>query len=140
MRNRTNGVRPVSLVLATALGLSVCTSGMSAADAPGISADQRTLRTEAAKFNQTMAVPAIIGALTGATLGAVLCRNKAACAAGGAAAGGALGGGAGYLVARQNTQAASHEEALRTRTAAAGEDIDRFNRVIAATNKVISQH
>jgi len=134
-------VHPVSLILAAMLGLSACAGSTSTADTPGLSAEQQTLRTEASKFNQTVGVPAILGVLAGATLGAVLCRdNKAACAAGGAAVGGAIGGGAGYLVARENTKAASQEEALRVRTAAAGEDIDRFNRVIAATNKVITQH
>jgi chromosome segregation ATPase len=83
----------------------------------------------------------VLGALTGAALGAVLCKkNKAACAGGGAAAGGLLGGGAGYLVAQKNTQAASREDAIRIRTQAAEEDIAHFDRVIAATNGVIAQH
>src|SRR4051812_46216615 len=100
MRKKLCRVRALPLLLAATVPLGACAGG-SAADTAGLSPDEQKLRTEAASFNQTVAVPAVIGALTGATLGAILCKkNKAACAGGGAAAGGLLGGGTGYLVAQ----------------------------------------
>src|SRR3954468_4595368 len=128
-----------SCLVATTILLGACTTGTSGPDPPGLSAGERTLHKEASNFNQTVAVPALLGAAAGAGLGAALCKkNKAACAGGGAAAGGLLGAGAGYLVAQKNTQAASKEEALRIRIAAAQEDITRFDKVIAATDGVIT--
>jgi hypothetical protein len=128
-----------SCLVAITLLLSACTTGTSGPDPPGLTAGERTLHKEASNFNQTVAVPALLGAAAGAGLGAILCKkNKAACAGGGAAVGGLLGGGTGYLVAQKNTQAASREQALQARIKGAREDVAHFDRIIAATNGVIA--
>lgn len=133
--------RVVALTLAATVGLSACASSTPSADAPDISENQKTLRTEASRFNETVALPAVIGAVGGAVLGGLLChKDRAACAGGGAAAGALIGGGAGYLVALQNEKFANREEELRARTNAAKQEVERFDRVIAATNGVITEH
>lgn len=138
----SEGPRAVVLILAAVVGFSACAGGRPASsDAPDISQNQKTLRTEASRVRETVSVPAVIGAVGGAVLGGLLCdKEKAACAVGGAAAGGLIGGGAGYLVALQNEKFANREEELQARTNAAKRETERFDRLITATNGVITEH
>jgi uncharacterized protein YukE len=122
--------------------LTGCTSSKPSGDnAADVSQNQRVLRTEASKFNETVAAPAVIGAVGGGVLGGLLCKkNKAACAAAGAGAGALIGGGAGYLVALQNEKFANREAELRARSDAATAEAERFDGLINATNNVIAEH
>jgi outer membrane lipoprotein SlyB len=91
------------------------------------------LRSGASKFNETVAVPAVIGAVGGGLLGGLLCdKKRASCAVKGAAAGALLGGGAGYLVAVQNEKIANREAEWRARNDAAKVEVERFDQVINA--------
>ncbi len=138
MNTRRNIYCPVALVLTMQQALCGCSA--TSADAPGLTQSEQALQTETRQFNETVAVPAVLGALAGAALGGILCKNnKAACAAGGAAAGGLIGGGAGYVVATQNRKFSNQEEELRVRIEAAKQEAQHYDRVIAATNQVIAE-
>lgn len=130
------------LSLAAAASLLGCARSTPSGElAPDISDNQRVLRSEASKFNETVAVPAVIGGVGGGVLGRILCdKKRAGCIAKGAAVGALLGGGAGYLVALQNEKFANRESELKARSDAARAEAERFDEVINATNNVIIEH
>lgn len=131
----------VGLILCTGVLAGCASSAPSEGVSPDISGSQRVLRSEASRFSETVAVPAVIGAVGGGVLGGLLCEKKrAGCAAKGAAAGALLGGGAGYLVALQNETFANREAELRARNNAARAETERFDQIINATNSVIMEH
>jgi hypothetical protein len=131
----------VGLILASGVLTGCASNSPSGEHSPDMSDNQRVLRSEASKFNETVGTPAVIGAVGGAVLGGLLCKkNRAACAAGGGAAGALIGGGAGYLVALQNEKFANREAEVRGRSNAAKAEVERFDQVISATNNVILEH
>ncbi len=121
-------------------GLAACQSpGFSSTDA-NLTPAQRELRAEAERFNQTVAEGAVVGAIGGALIGALVSNNRLAGAAIGAAAGAAVGAGAGYFVASQNEQYASSEDRLNAEISAARQDVLRYQRAVASTQRVVDQH
>lgn len=120
------------------IGLQATTAVTPAVAGMRMSAAQSQLREEAARFNQTVATGTVAGAGVGALAGYLICGRD--CAAIGAVVGGVAGAGAGNYVAAQNQQAASAEVALQNRVAGAEQEIQRFERTIAATKNVIADH
>lgn len=135
-------MRGLALALIVSLGVAGCaTGGRNSADDPNLTPQQRQLRTEAARFNQTVGEGALVGALGGAALGALLGGDDPlAGAAIGAAAGAAVGAGAGYLVAAQQEQYASAEARLNAQIEAAQRDAARYRTIVDTTRAVVNSH
>ncbi len=128
------------VIVAVALGACATSRGFNSGDA-GLTPEQRALRTEAERFNQTMGEGAVVGALLGAGIGALAGRrNPLAGALVGAAAGAALGAGAGYLVAAQNEQYASSEQRLNAQIGAARQDVARYQTAAINAQRVADMH
>lgn len=124
-----------------ALALGGCANSDFHADDPNLTPEQRTLRQEAQRFNQTIGEGAVIGAVVGAAAGALLMpRNPIAGAVVGGVAGAALGGGAGYLVAVQNRSYANREDRLRAGIEASRQDVARLQNVVTANQRVVTMH
>lgn len=134
-------MRGLALALVVSLGVAGCATGGNSANDPNLSPQQRQLRTEAARFNQTIGEGALVGALGGAALGALLGGDDPlAGAAIGAAAGAAVGAGAGYLVAAQNQDYASAEARLNAQIQAAQQDAARYRTIVDTTRAVVNSH
>ncbi len=134
-------IRRLVWSLVVIFGASACqTAGGGSANDPNLTPAQRELRAEADRFNQTVGEGAVIGAIGGALLGALVSDNRATGALIGAAAGAAVGAGTGYFVASQNQQYATREQQIRAQIQAAQQDVARYGRVVASTQRVVDQH
>ena len=145
IRNRIAGpLRGAALVLALSMAVSACTTSGGRGDGVGdasLTPEQRQLRAEADRFNQTIGEGALFGALGGAALGALLGGDDPlAGAAVGAAAGAAVGAGAGYLVAAQNESYATEEARLDAQIQAARRDAARYRTIAVTTRSVVDGH
>ena len=142
MRKLSSGpMRGLALALVLTMGIAGCATGGGSADDPSLTPEQRQLRAEASRFNQTVGEGALIGALGGAALGALLGGDDPlAGAAIGAAAGAAVGAGAGYFVASQNESYATAEARLDAQIEAAERDASRYRTIVATTQSVVDGH
>ena len=129
------------LALAAVMMVTACGSTGSRTSDANLTPAQRNLRTEAERFNSTVGEAAVIGAIAGGIIGAlVVDDNRAAGAAIGAGLGAAIGGGAGYLVASQNQQYATREAQLDAQISAAEQDVARYREIVRTTQTVVNQH
>lgn len=126
--------------LAAALTLAGCQTTGGGGNYAHLTPEQRELRQQSDRFNQTVTEGAVIGALGGAVLGALIDRNNPGRGMLiGAAAGGTLGAGAGYAVASQQQQYASQEQRLNSLIQASEQEIAANRQAIAATERVVAQ-
>ncbi len=145
MRDGTTNTFPLKVIvlaLVAAIGLSACqTTSRGAAGDASLTPAQRQLRSETARFNQTVGEGALIGAVAGGLLGALAGGdNPLAGAAIGAAAGAAVGAGAGYFVASQNESYATEEARLEAEIAAAQNEVASYQRIVSAAQAVVDGH
>ena len=142
MRTLMSGpLRGLVLALILAVGVAGCATSNGSVDEASLTPEQRQLRTEASRFNQTIGEGAVVGALGGALLGALLGGDDPlAGAAIGAAAGAAVGAGAGYFVASQNETYATEEARLNAQIEAARRDAARYRTIVDTTRSVVDGH
>lgn len=134
--------KAAAIALVAALGLAACqTTGGGSSGGTGyshLSPEQRQLRQQADRFNQTVTEGAVIGAIGGALLGALINRdNPGRGMLIGGVAGAGVGAGAGYAVASQQQQYASQEQRLNSLIQASEQEIQANRQAIAATEQVV---
>jgi outer membrane lipoprotein SlyB len=138
-------LRPAKIV-AISMGLimvlNACGTTGSGGETPPVSASQAALRSETETCDSSAFAAAAAGAILGAVAGALICGkdNAVACAGAGAVAGGAVGAAAGCYVSVKNQQYANREEAIRARIYSANLEVNRYDKIIANSNRVIAQH
>jgi uncharacterized protein YcfJ len=122
--------------------LNACGTTGSGGETPRVSASQAALRKETETCDSSAFAAAAAGAILGAVAGALICgkNNAVACAGAGAVAGGAVGVAAGCYVSIKNQQYANREEAIRARIYSANLEVNRYDKIIANSNRVIAQH
>ncbi len=140
-----SAARPARILvfsMALVMVLNACGTMGSGGDSPPVSASQAALRQETVTCDSSAFAAAAAGAILGAIAGALICgkNNAVACAGAGAVAGGAVGVAAGCYVSVKNQQYANREEAIRARIYSANLEVNRYDRVIANSNRVIAQH
>lgn len=99
-------IRIISIALVGIMAVSGCATF----DENDLTPEERRLRVQEEKFNNTVIEGAVFGAVLGGLLGAL--TGKAKYVAIGAAAGGALGSGVGHQVATEQRKYANRESAL----------------------------
>ena len=122
-----------SIVVATALLLSACTTGFGSEP---LTPAQAQLKQANDHFATTVAEGAIVGALLGAALGAALGGGRGAAI--GAGAGLAAGTLTGYAVAQKNFQQTRTEANLQSLIQQANSDADAYERSAAASAQIAS--
>jgi outer membrane lipoprotein SlyB len=122
--------------------LNACGTTGSGGETPRVSASQAALRKETETCDSSAFAAAAAGAILGAVAGALICgkNNAVACAGAGSVAGGAVGVAAGCYVSIKNQQYANREEAIRARIYSANLEVNRYDKIIANSNRVIAQH
>lgn len=140
---RPRAVRSAIAAVLCAATLGGCaTGGSSYSNDPYLTPEQRRLRAQDQEFNRTVGEGAVVGALGGALLGALVAgkRNRGAGALIGAGAGALLGGATGYYVAKKKDQYVNENQRLDSMTADVRSDNARLEAYIANTRTVVAQN
>ena len=103
---------------------------------------QQQLRSQAERYNETVATGVVVGAIALGLLGALLAgpRNRGEGAALGALAGAAVGGAAGTYIAARNERYATREQAANARIAAADREAAELERTALAAEQVAKEN
>lgn len=139
---RPRAVRSAIAAVLCAATLGGCVTGGSYANDPYLTPEQRRLRAQDQDFNRTVGEGAVVGALGGALLGALVAgkRNRGAGALIGAGAGALLGGATGYYVAKKKEQYVNENQRLDSMTSDVRSDNARLEAYIANTRTVVAQN
>jgi uncharacterized membrane protein len=140
MLTRLAQCRPAALAFAVSLALASCASTHD--DGQPLTPAQRELREQNARFNETIATGAVVGAITLGLLGALLAgpRDRGTGAAIGATAGAMMGAAAGHYLATRNERYASREQAAIARAQAAEREAAEFAKTARAAEQVAAEN
>jgi hypothetical protein len=137
---RSRAVRSAIAAVLCAAMLGGCVTGAgSSANDPGLTPEQRRLRAQQEDFNRTVGEGAVVGAVAGARLGALVAgtRDRAASVSARRQCPGR--GATGYYVARKKEQYVNENQRLDSMTADVRSDNARLDAYIQNTRIVVAQ-
>ncbi len=131
-------VRALVCAVALAVGVSACqTTGGSSSSGQPLSSQEQALADRNARFGQTVAEGALVGAGIGALAG-FLIGGDVESAAIGAGAGALVGAGAGYFVASENQDYATREQALDGQIRQARQLVAEYEQDLAVSRQLVA--
>ena len=129
-------IRAVICAMALAVGVSACQTTGGSSGQP-LTAQEQALADRNARFGQTVAEGALVGAGIGALAG-FLIGGDAESAAIGAGAGALVGAGAGYYVASENQDYATREEALDGQIQQTRQLVAEYQQDVAVSRQLVA--